>query len=114
MRKTLKINDKEITFENNALTPFYYKSEFKSDFFGDIISMGDLSGIDTEKLSAKDLKGLDFNIFTQMAWACAKTADEDNTGDFFSWLRENKDFNVFTHGVEIMTFITESMDTKKK
>lgn len=112
MKKTIKISENVTNFEINALTPFYYKSEFNSDFFGDMIKMSDIS--DGQNLSASNLKTLDFNVFTQMAWACAKTADEDNTPGFYEWLRANKDFNVFTDGMEIMNLITESMDTEKK
>lgn len=109
MKKIVDIGDKQVVFENCAITPLLYKREFGTDYYGDLFKMND--AFDGETI--KSFEGIDFNVFSQMAYACAKTADE-KIGTFEDWLRANPDFNLFTHGMEIMSLLTDSIDTKKK
>ena len=115
MKKTLQIGEKKITFESNALTPIVYEEEFNQDLFGTLVKLGEaFEGKDVSVDNISSFKNINFNDFTRMAYACAKSFDEDNTPPFRQWLVENKDYNVFTHGMEIMNLLTDSMNTQKK
>lgn len=114
MTKTLRIGKEDVSFECNALTPMIYQKEFNRDMYAELTRIG--TNFKDGKINFEDpdaLENLNFNTFTNMAWACAKSADEQ-VPPLMDWLREHKEYNVFTHGMEIINLITDSMDTKKK
>lgn len=111
MKKTLTIGGARVEFEQNARTPFLYKHKFDSDYFGDMISIG--AAFTEDGFNPIMAGAVDFSILTQVAWACAKTADRDTPG-FDEWLDIVPEFNIFDHGTEIMNMALEAMNTKKK
>ena len=117
MRKILTIGGNDIAFECNAATPFIYKAEFRKDFFGELIKFSKALGgkqLDLDDLSYEDIDHANFNIYAQMAWACAKSADQKNTKPFLDWLNENPEFNLIEHGGIIAELVINYMNTKKK
>lgn len=111
MKKQITIGSQSVDFKVTSKTPFIYKNEFSSDFFGDMISIG--SAFNGDQFNPRAAKDVDFTVLTQVAWACAKTADKD-TVDFEEWLDTVEDFNIFDHGTTVMNMCLESMNTKKK
>lgn len=115
MKKTLTIGKKKVTFESNALTPIIFEEEFNADLFGTLVKIGEaFGGKDINLQNLGELRNVNFNDFTRMAYACAKSFDEDNTPPFRQWLQENSEYNVFEHGMEVMNLLTDSMNTEKK
>lgn len=119
MKKTIEIGGKKVTFENSAVTPRIYKQQFGRDYFQDIAEAaavmeplaGGVGGLDALATMAGHTVNLD--ILENFAWACAATADR-KTPDILEWLRQNPEFDRFTHGVEVMTMAFEGMAPKKK
>lgn len=115
MKKILNIGGNDVAFECNAVTPFYYKQQFGREFYSDLLKMAKgISGInDFDKASWDDMEHLDFSVISNFAWACAKTADEKiNTP--LEWLKENKEFDVLSDGIEIAELVMNNIQTKKK
>lgn len=115
MKKILKIGGNDIAFECKAATPFYYKSEFRHDYFADMIKLAKSlkDAEDLDKLSYEDLDHVDLTVISHIAWACAKSADKD-IKPFMDWIEDNPEFSIFDHGIEISQMAIDSMTTKKK
>lgn len=112
MRKTLTIGGEKVDFEYNALTPQIYKSQFGKDFLNETLLMAGMQkeNIDFVELAKQDF---DFELFTRLAWAFAKTADYDNTPDLIEWLREHKEFDRLTDGPKLFDLVFKGTETKK-
>ena len=123
MKKILTIGSNDVAFENNAVTPFLYRQQFKSDFFKDIlklsVAMNAMVGLskngtpDLSGMTGSEFDNIEFDVITQFAWACAKTADR-NTKPLLEWLEENPEFNPLTHGMDVVELVTGTLDPKKK
>jgi hypothetical protein len=100
--KTMKIGNREMNIEGSALTPFFYKKEFKQSMSGDLVKMQDI-GDDLSKLD-------DVNIL-QMAWALEKTALVD-TGKsikgFESWLKDLGKVDITEFASEVMEEVMDA------
>lgn len=78
MEKTLTIDGQQVNFKSTAATPMRYKAQFGSDFFADLMKMAPMieaaeSG--GEDMSLEALRTIDFEVFYNMIWTLAKTAD---------------------------------------
>ena len=116
MRKNLTIGGKSVTFECNALTPIFYKAEFGKDFMGDMMKLMLATDIltDPKKANPEDFEKVDFDIFSRLAWACAKTADKNGTESYIDWLGGHPEFSVVDHGLPVMELVQKNFETKKK
>jgi hypothetical protein len=118
MEKTLVIDGKDISFKSNGASPLRYKMQFGKDFFAEIVKMGAL-----EKLGAinkedkgnivEAIKGLDFDVFYNIAWVFAKTADK-NIPDPLSWLDTFDEFPMLEIIPELQDMILSTIQGKKK
>src|SRR5699024_1214442 len=72
-----------------------------------------LDKLDFNDLSPEDLDYIDFEVFYNIAWALAKTADR-NIPDPITWLDGFDTFPIFEIIPEIQDMITSSIDAKKK
>lgn len=115
MKKTLNIGGKDVTFECNAVTPFLYKTEFKSDFFADLIKASKaMPSGDLTSMSYEDLEHTDFDVLGRLAFACFMTANMKTSKNYMGWLIDNPEFSIFEHGTELVDLITSGLDPKKK
>lgn len=116
MRKILNIGGNDVAFECNAVTPIFYKNEFGKDYMAEMLKLYGAMDVlkDPEKADPKKFDSIDFEIFSRLAWACAKTANKDGTPEYFEWLLENKDFNTFDHGFPVIELVQKNFETKKK
>lgn len=120
MKKTVMIGESSVVLESNAATPFYYKQQFGSDFFKDLIKVAkvfnnlksDSSELDLNNLDWDDLDHLDITVMYQIAWATAKTADSV-IPEPIGWLASFSNFPI-SAVTEIVGLVTESMNAKKK
>ena len=67
MEKIINIDGRDVTFKTNGAVPLRYKLQFHRDFFGDIMKM--------QTLTDGDMSTLDLEVFYNIAWIFAKTAD---------------------------------------
>lgn len=90
--KIIEIDGKEITFKSTAATPLRYKEQFGKDYFSEIIKLKGLQkALKSKKSDVEKLANVDFELFYNMAWVFAKTADK-NIPEPMEWL---DGFNVF-------------------
>ena len=116
MEKTIEIDGKQVRFKSTGATPLRYKAQFGKDYFAEIMKMGvleKLAKIDKENIKPEDLEGLDFEVFYNIAWTMAKTADKE-IPDPSSWLDEFDEFPMMEIIPELMDLIVSSLRSKKK
>lgn len=114
MEKTIEIDGKQVRFKSTAATPLRYKAQFQKDFFAEIYKMEGMQKLlKTKKSDAEKLANIDFELFYNIAWVLAKTADS-NIAEPLTWL---DGFEVFPIG-EIFPQLNElliaNMQSKKK
>lgn len=116
MEKTIIIDGKEVRFKSTAATPLRYKAQFGKDFFAEILKMGaleKLGKLNPEKINAKDLEGLDFEVFYNIAWVMAKTADP-KIPDPITWLDQFDEFPMVEVIPALQDMILATISGKKK
>ena len=87
MEKTIKINDKKVTFKTSAALPRLYKSMYGRDLFADMMA---LEGTDSEHALDGDV----INTLEDVAFCMARHADSSITNDVVEWLEGFDTFGV--------------------
>lgn len=113
MEKTIEIDSKKIRFKSTAATPLRYKAQFGKDFFADIMKLSALEGLNSKKIDLKKIDKLDFEVFYNIIWVLAKTANK-TIPEPITWLDEFEEFPLFEIIPELEDMILASMQTKKK
>ena len=108
MEKVLTIDERKVTFKADGATPLRYRAEFNRDYFADIInitnSLKDLSA------GEADLSKVNTNIFSDIIYLLAKTADKE-IGDIFEWYGSFESFPVFEVFGELQELLLGNMQT---
>jgi len=112
LEKTLTIDDKQVKFESKGSTPLRYKKQFGSDYFTDLMKMESLTRIKGEP-TYEDLQTLDMEVFYNICWVMAKTAD-NNIPEPLEWLDTFDEFPLFEILPELQDLLTQSLQSKKK
>lgn len=113
MEKTIEIDNKKVRFKSTAATPLRYKAQFGKDFFVDIMKLSSLDGLNSKKIDLKKIDKLDFDVFYNIIWVLAKTADKKIPNPI-TWLDGFEEFPMFDIIPELQDLILSSMQTKKK
>lgn len=114
MEKMIIIDGKKVLFKTNGATPLRYKAQFGKDYFKEILKLAPLEKIaGKKKMDAKDLEVLDFEVFYNIAWIMAKTANPD-IPDPISWLEEFDEFPMAEIIPELQDMMLASFQTTKK
>lgn len=119
MEKTITIDGKAIRFASKGSTPTRYKAQFGRDFFKDILRMYPLAKLELndkeneEKTMEKLLEIIDFDIFYDILWTFAKTAD-NNIPDKLEWLDQFDSFPVLDMIQDVQELIMNNLQSKKK
>lgn len=113
MEKTIEIDGKKICFKSTAATPLRYKSQFGKDFFVDIMKLSSLDGLNSKKINIEKIEKVDFEVFYNIIWVLAKTADK-KIPDPITWLDRFDEFPLFEIIPELQDLILASIQTKKK
>ena len=113
MEKTIEIDGKQVTFKSTAATPLRYKAQFGKDFFAEIMKLGSLSKLNKNKIDYKIFENTDFEVFYNIIWTLAKTADK-TIPEPITWLDSFDEFPLFEILPELQDLITASIQTKKK
>jgi hypothetical protein len=114
MEKTIKIDGKEIRFKTNGATPLRYKAQFGRDYFKEILKLAPLEKLSgKKKIEGKDLEILDFEVFYNIAWIMAKTADPA-IPEPIAWLEQFEVFPMVEIIPELQELMLASFQTTKK
>ncbi|MDX8359827.1 hypothetical protein [Cytobacillus sp. IB215316] len=108
MEKVIHIDGRDVRFKATAAVPMRYKAQFGKDYFSEILKLSDLKGS-----KDKVLKEIDFDVFYNIAWTMAKTADK-SIGDPLSWLDEFEEFPIIEILPELQDMIVKTLQSKKK
>lgn len=113
MEKTIFIDNKEIRLKSTAATPLRFKAQFGKDFFSEILKLGNLSKIKKNSIDYSIFNNTDFEVFYNIIWILAKTAD-NSIPEPITWLDRFDEFPLFEILPQIQDLITSSIITKKK
>lgn len=122
MEKTLTIDNKQVRFKSTAATPYRYKAQFGRDFFKDMMKLFPLTKVDLDKVDEDEtiqvlLETLDFDMFYNILWSMAKTADK-SIPEPMEWLDEFEEFPLMDILQDvfpvIQTMLAKNIQTKKK
>lgn len=112
MEKTILIGDKEVKMKSTGSLIWIYRTNFKSDFLKDLISMQK----DLEK-GNNDISNVNMEVFEKITWCMAKSADP-SIPEIEEWLDQFGMFDIMLALPEIMTLISDNMEqlnnSKKK
>jgi hypothetical protein len=114
MEKTITIDGKQVRFKSNGATPLRYKAQFGKDYFKEIMKLAQLEKLQgKKKISAADLDALDFEVFYNISWIMAKTA-EPTIPEPLEWLEQFDEFPMIDIIPEIQDLLLSSFQTSKK
>lgn len=115
MEKIINISGKEVKLASTAGTLHRYRMQFKRDLTKDILSLEDTFKNIKEKDA--DFTSIDLELFENIAWALAKTADS-SIPPIDEWLDQFETFDIYKVLPVIMemlsaNFSSLSSDEKK-
>jgi hypothetical protein len=114
MEKTIVIDDKKVRFKTNGAIPLRYKAQFGRDYFREIFKMLPLANLGKKKnFGIEEIEQLDFEVFYNVAWIMAKTADP-TIPEPLEWLGEFEEFPIGDIFPELQELMLATMQTTKK
>jgi hypothetical protein len=120
MEKIIEIDGKKVTLKTNGSCTKRYKMQFQRDFFADILKLNFLTKfknadgeVNLESMTDSDIARIDMDIFVDMLWVFAKTADP-KIPEPLTWLSEFDEFPVFELISENMDLLVNVMHSSKK
>jgi len=111
MEKTIKIDGRDVTFKSTGALPKRYKMQFQRDFFTDLISME--GAVSKKNVSAEGIRKINFDVFYDIAWTLAKTADS-SIPEPLAWLDSFETFPIIEILPELQDMLAASIATGKK
>ncbi len=114
MEKTIEIDGKKVRFKTTGATPLRYKAQFGKDYFKEILKLAPLQKLQGDQsISSEDLQHLDFEIFYNISWIMAKTADP-SIPEPLEWLEQFDEFPMAVVIPELQDLMLASFQTTKK
>lgn len=117
MRKTIEIDGKNVQLASHGATAIFYRKEFGSDFFADIISLakgfGDAGKGERIELSDLDLETLDLTVIYQLTYIFAYCANKD-IPPYIEWLESFEEFPIAVVMEPIIELMYSLLERKKK
>ena len=113
MEKTILIDGQKVRFKTNGATPLRYKAQFGKDYFKEIFKMLPLTKINKKDTNPAALEALDFEVFYNVAWIMAKTA-EPTIPEPLEWLEQFDEFPIAEIFPELQDLMLASMQSSKK
>lgn len=113
MEKTIIIDDKEVRLKSTGGTAIRFKAQFGKDYFAQLLKLAPLGKIDMENLDPSKLDSVDFEVFYNLVWTMAKTADP-NTPEPMTWLDSFDEFPIIEILEDIQDMIVSTIQSKKK
>lgn len=109
MEKIITVGTKEVKMKSTAGTLTRYRMAFKRDLMKDLFILKSRF----ERINKSDeeqFKMMDLQMFEQVAWALAKTAD-NNIPSIETWLDNFDTFDIYTVLPEIMEMLIGNMQS---
>jgi hypothetical protein len=115
MEKTVEIDGKKVRFKSNGATPLRYKAQFGKDYFKEILKLAPLQKLQGSKkgFSPEDLQHLDFEVFYNISWIMAKTADP-TIPEPLEWLEQFEEYPMAEIIPQLQDLMMASFQTTKK
>ena len=114
MEKTITIDGKQVRFKSNGATPLRYKAQFGKDYFKEIMKLAPLENLNGKKrIKPEDLDTLDFEVFYNISWIMAKTA-EPTIPEPLEWLEQFDEFPMAEIIPELQDLIAFIFSNNKK
>jgi hypothetical protein len=113
MEKTILIDGQKVRFKTNGATPLRYKAQFGKDYFKEIFKMLPLTKLNKKDDNPAALESLDFDVFYNVAWIMAKTA-EPTIPEPLEWLEQFDEFPIADIFPELQELMLASMQSSKK
>lgn len=118
MEKTLTIDGQKVRFKSNAATARRYRAQFGNDFFADLLKMMPLmsslsNGTDFNSLDYDSLNSLSFEVFENMIWVLAKTADK-TIPEPLEWLEGFDEMPIMDIMPELQQLMMSSFESANK
>ena len=104
MEKIINISGKEIKLASTAGTLHRYRMQFKRDLTMDILALEDT--FKKIKQNNADFTALDLELFEDIAWSLAKTADS-SIPPIDEWLDQFETFDIY----KVLPVIMEMLNT---
>jgi len=115
MEKILIIDGRQVRFKSTGAFLLRYKAQFGRDALQDILRLQ--SAIDSKEGQIKNIDTLDLEVFYNLIWTLAKTADP-NLPPPMEWLDEFSEFPLMDIIPEIVDMVfsclTSTVESKKK
>lgn len=111
MEKTLTIDGRQVRFKSTGAFLLRYKAQFGRDVFADVMRLAD--AIDENTGELKNLDAFDLEVFYNLVWTLAKTADP-TLPDPMTWLDTFTEFPIFEILPEVQDMILASVQSTKK
>lgn len=117
MRKVVMVGDKQLALESNAFTVILFKKQFNKDMFAELFKLAKLfkgkQEINPENMTDEQIEKFDTNIFNELFWTFAFTADK-NVPNFMDFFQEYSELNTIGIMNDVLELIQHSMVTQKK
>lgn len=113
MEKTIIVDDKEVRLKSTGATPIRFKAQFRKDYFAELLKLAPLGKIDMENLDPSKLDSVDFEVFYNLVWTMAKTADKE-IPEPMVWLDSFDEFPIIEILEDIQDMIASTIQSKKK
>ncbi|KMP32231.1 prophage pi2 protein 40 [Bacillus cereus] len=113
MEKTIIIDEKEVRLKSTGGTAIRFKAQFGKDYFAQLLKLAPLGKIDMENLDPSKLDNVDFEVFYNLVWTMAKTADP-KTPEPMTWLDSFDEFPIIEILEDIQDMIVSTIQSKKK
>lgn len=111
MEKILTIDGRQVKFKSTGAFLLRYKAQFGRDVLQDIFKLQDAIDIETKQL--KDISALDLEVFYNIVWSLAKTANPDIPPPM-EWLDSFGEFPLADILPEVMELVTASLKSTAK
>lgn len=111
MEKLIEIDGRQVKFKSSAAFLLKYKMQFKRDALKDIFKLQE--AIDTETNELKDINALDLEVFYNLVWVLAKTANPEIKPPI-EWLDDFSEFPLIEILPEVMDMIFSCMTSSAK
>ena len=115
MEKILTIDGRQVKFKSTGAFLLRYKAQFGRDALQDIFRLQNAINAETNEI--KDLSALDLEVFYNLIWTLAKTADP-NIPPPMEWLDSFSEFPLIDIIPEVVDMIfsclTSTVESKKK
>lgn len=102
MEKILTIDGRQVKFKSTGAFLLKYKAQFGRDAIQDIFKLQ--NAVDTKTNKLKDISALDLEVFYNLIWTLAKTADP-NLPPPMEWLDSFSEFPLIDIIPEVVDMI---------